>query len=246
MVSEDYLYFIAESEGKWGILSYHLPTKERKICTYLDTGRNAPLVGEQIGEDVPMEDSGLLYLEDCGEYLVLLYRMKERGEDGDTVAKFDMYATKKEGVITEKTVWKKVQFPDMQKGTANPPNPLTFSGATYPIIEGYMWGYIFWDELVFYQNEEYELCCRPLFGKPEDVIVYEGTALPIDSGEKLKSWVGKACGSSCTLTFGKDCFYYCYYTACEEEDAGWAEGIIRYEPTPMKWADYIGELPERR
>lgn len=187
------------------------------------------------GMDVPtIEGSQVLYLTECGDYLVLLYL--DEKEHGFTKG---IYATKKGNKITKKTVWQQVYFPDMQEGTAIPPNPPYYDTMEYTITEASECGYVFQDGYVYYLNEDWNLCSRPLFGEENEKIVYEGTALAPDEKGRVKMRSG-------TLAFGKDCFYYHYYTAIEEEDASnvWNRHTINYEPIPIKWEDYIRKLPK--
>ena len=230
IINGDYLYTIGASDGKWGIISYHIKTGEQTICTDLSTKRAAPLVD--------VEDECQLYITECGDQLVLLYLYAK--EHGFTTG---MYAAPKGDAITKKTKWRKIQFPDMEKGSFLPPNPPYYAEMQYAIIEGSYCGYIFHDGYVYYLNEDWNLCCRPLFGKSKEVIIYNGTALAADLNGGLSGVKGKYKEYSCTLAFGEHHLYYRYYTTFDEKEAELNRGIINFDCSVSNWMDYIGDLP---
>ena len=223
VVAGKYFYTIAEKDGKRGILSYRLDSGEKQFCEKLNM--------EEVG-GIGIKS---LMLEECGDYLVLLY-LDYLGA-GNTAS---MYVTKKGEAISEETEWKEIRFPDMLERTASPPTPLPRTGASYPMIDtntnNSYTGYAFRDGFVYYLNTDWKLCSRPLFGEPGEVTVYEETTLPVD--EENRFW-----DMSCSLSFGKDCFYYRYYTEIIPDSAVNHAG---YHPCPAAWGGYIGKLPEKK
>ena len=107
VVGGDFLYSRGEAEGKYGIWQYNLVTGKSEVCVDLKTGREA-FANDNYNKQ-PM------CLTDCGDYLVLIYY----GETNEKRIE-KIYATEKGKRITNRTVWKEVQFPDMQKGSALP------------------------------------------------------------------------------------------------------------------------------
>jgi len=224
VVHNDQFYTIGILEGRYGIINYDLCTGEQSACFELATGRKSPLVADE---------SEKLYMTECGEYIVLMYL--DYAEPGFVK---EIYATPKGKPISEETQWEEVRFPDMQEGTAYPPHGVVGENAGYTIREAAHCGYVFHDGYVFYQDKNWNLNCRPLFGKKEEVIVYEGTALKED-------FKGRVAGRSCSLSFGGKYFYYQFYTDIDEEEAAnplYVE-LDFYQPKPMKWDGYIGEKP---
>ena len=214
IVGKGYFYTTMLTDGTYKVFSKCLKSGEVRECQELSTGRPNPK--EELNQDY--------YLIKCGDYLVLCYQ--------ENAKKMAMYATKIGGFVTEETVWEEVRFPDMKKGSAEAPHWDTLA---------YYGNYAFWEGYVFYHNEDWKLCSRPLLGEAEDVTVYEGTTL-------VRDQEGRYFSLATDLGFGEEGFYYRHYTEIDEEDAAKEEhrGIGNYEPIPTKWDGYIGELPKRK
>jgi hypothetical protein len=220
VVDGDSFYTITALDGQMGILHYNLNTKIQKQYSFSELSL----------PDWKEKNEMSFELEDCGEYILLIcldYRASGH--------MMGIYAAKKGSAISEETVWKEVRFPDMLPGTAAPPHCLPAEGG-YAIVGGERSGYIFHDNFAYYLNEDWKLCSRPLFGKPEEVTVYEETSLAVDSEGRFRDM-------SCCLSFGKRNFYYRYYTKIDEENAVNNAGNENYRPIPTEWRGYIGNIP---
>jgi len=158
-------------------------------------------------------------LYECGEYLVA-----ECWEEKEIVG---MYATRKGKVISGETEWEQVSQDGMIERH---------------IVEDAFGdnGVVFHEGYLYFLNDQFELCSRPLLGEADDTVVYDGTQVAV---AQEMDYAGHLLpNKSCTLSFGEDMFLYRYCARFEINREYVDEQMQRIKFEPAGWARYMGEL----
>lgn len=164
-------------------------------------------------------NSGSYALYECGDYLVA-----ECWAEKEIVG---MYATRKGKVISEETEWEQVSLDGMIE------RHIVEDAFNYN-------GLVFHEGTLYFLNDQFELCSRPLLGDVDDVVVYDGTQVAV---AQEMDYAGHLLpNKSCTLSFGEDMFLYRYCTRFEINREYVDEQMQRIKFQPTEWTTYMGQI----